>query len=255
MRQLYAFLQKEWMELTRSGRLLILAILALLFGIMNPAIAKLTPWIMEMAAGSLEGSGLVLTEVTVDALTSWTQFYKNMPILLIIVLLMFSGSFTNEYQKGTFINMVTKGLSRWKIVVSKLLIVVMGWSLVYWGCFGITYGYNAYFWDNGIAENISLAAICYYVMGVWLISLLVLFSTIASGNIRVVLGVGAVYGICYLLSMFGNIKEFLPTQLSFGMTMLAGVCVAWEKPLIVSVLWGIINIGISIILFNRRKMC
>ena len=44
MKSLIAFIKKEWMEQVRSGRLLILLILFTLFGIMNPAIAKLTPW-------------------------------------------------------------------------------------------------------------------------------------------------------------------------------------------------------------------
>ncbi len=43
MRQLFAFGKKEWMELVRSGKFLVLLILFCLFGIMNPAVAKLTP--------------------------------------------------------------------------------------------------------------------------------------------------------------------------------------------------------------------
>ena len=72
MKALMAFMKKEWMDLVRSGRLMILLIIFLLLGIMNPAIAKLTPWMMEMMAESMEQSGLMVTEVTVDAMTSWT---------------------------------------------------------------------------------------------------------------------------------------------------------------------------------------
>ena len=41
-----AFLKKEWMEMTRTGRMWILVLIFVLFGIMNPAMAKLTPWMM-----------------------------------------------------------------------------------------------------------------------------------------------------------------------------------------------------------------
>ena len=41
--QLFAFGKKEWMELVRSGKFLVLLILFCLFGIMNPAVAKLRP--------------------------------------------------------------------------------------------------------------------------------------------------------------------------------------------------------------------
>ena len=45
-----AMLRKEWMENVRGGRLLNLLVLFVIFGIMSPAIAKLTPWLMEMMA-------------------------------------------------------------------------------------------------------------------------------------------------------------------------------------------------------------
>ena len=64
-----------------------------------------------------------MTEVRVDALTSWTQFYKNIPLALIIFLLIFSGILTVEYQKGTLINMITKGMNRWKILAAKGIIM------------------------------------------------------------------------------------------------------------------------------------
>ena len=111
MRPLLAFIQKEILELYRTGKLFLMGILFVLFGVMNPAIAKLTPWIMEMSAESLKESGMVLGSVKVDAMTSWTQFYKNMPMVLIVFVILSSAVLTNEYQKGTLINMLTKGLS------------------------------------------------------------------------------------------------------------------------------------------------
>lgn len=149
-----AFLKKEWMELCRTGRLMILLLVFTLFGIMNPALAKLTPWLMETLSESLADTGLVTTSVTVDAMTSWAQFYKNTPVGLIIFILISSGSFTAEYQKGTLIPVVTKGLPRRKIVLAKAWMIFAAWTALYWICFGITYGYNAYFWDNGIACQI-----------------------------------------------------------------------------------------------------
>ena len=56
-------LQKEWMELVRSGRLFSLVVLFTVFGVMNPGIAKLTPWLMEMMAEEMAASGMVITSV------------------------------------------------------------------------------------------------------------------------------------------------------------------------------------------------
>ena len=43
MRQLTAFLQKEFTEVLRNSKLMIGAVIFLLLGVMNPAIAKITP--------------------------------------------------------------------------------------------------------------------------------------------------------------------------------------------------------------------
>ena len=40
MTQLMAFTKKEWMEVLRTGKFVILTVLFIIFGVMNPAIAK-----------------------------------------------------------------------------------------------------------------------------------------------------------------------------------------------------------------------
>ena len=53
MRGLAAFTKKEFLELFRTGRFVVCAVCFACFGIMNPAMAKLTPWMMEMMADQL----------------------------------------------------------------------------------------------------------------------------------------------------------------------------------------------------------
>lgn len=218
-----AFLKKEWMELCRTGRLLILLMIFTLFGIMNPALAKLTPWLMQTFSESLADTGIVTTSVTVDAMTSWAQFYKNIPVGLIIFILIFSGIFTAEYQKGTLIPVVTKGLSRRKIVIAKSLMIFAAWTVLYWLCFGITYGYNEYFWDNGIANHLFFAASLTWLFGAWVIAILVFFSAVAQSGTQVLFGVGGVAMVVYLLSMFPKLSTFLPVKLMNGMSLLQGI--------------------------------
>ena len=112
MKPLLAFIKKEYLEAARTGKITILALLFVLFGIMNPAIAKMTPWIMEMLSDTLAEDGLIFTDIQVDALTSWTQFFKNLPVALIAFVVIFSDIFTKEYKSGTLLLVLTKGLSR-----------------------------------------------------------------------------------------------------------------------------------------------
>lgn len=223
MNQLTAFLKKELLEQLRRGRLMILGILFCLFGIMNPATAKMLPWLLEMMSEQLAENGMLLTEPEVNALTSWTQFFKNMPVLLIIFIVMFSGILTAEYQKGTLINVITKGMKRWKILLSKLLIVSVFWTVGYLITFGITYGYNEYFWDNSIVQNLPAAVLGYYLVGLWLISIMLLASAALKSAPAPILSAGAAYVFSYLLSFFPVFKKYVPTFLLSSNELLAGM--------------------------------
>ena len=125
MRQLIAFAKKELMENWRTGKIITLSALTVTFGIMNPLLAKLTPYLVQTMSTTLAESGISVQKITVDATTSWTQFYKNIPMLLIFFLLLFSGILTSEYQNGTIINLLTKGMKRWKIFLSKWIMGIL----------------------------------------------------------------------------------------------------------------------------------
>lgn len=43
---------------------------------------------------------------------------------------------------------LTKGFERYKVVIAKSLMLLLLWSVCYWTCFAITYGYNALFWTQ-----------------------------------------------------------------------------------------------------------
>ena len=137
MKPLLAFMKKEYLEAARTGKLMILMLLFVLFGIMNPAIAKLTPWLMEMMSDTIAESGLIVTDIQVDAMTSWTQFFKNIPMALIAFVLIFSDIFTREYRSGTLLLILTKGLSRYKVVLAKALILLSLWTFGYGICFAV----------------------------------------------------------------------------------------------------------------------
>lgn len=256
MRQLTAFIKKECMEVIRTGKFTVLMIVFILFGVMNPAMAKITPWLLESMSDSLSDAGFMVTEVEVDALTSWTQFYKNVPMALIVFLLMFSGILTVEYQKGTLINMITKGLARWKVIAAKFLIMLGLWTIGYWMCYGITYAYNEYFWDNSIAKDVMFAAFCFYFMGVWLIALVMLMSVVFSSNSAVAVGTGAGFFLCYLVGMLPDVREYLPIRLMDGLELLSGIGKTEDYmwALAVTAILTVGSIAIAVVGFNKKNV-
>ena len=256
MKPFLAFTRKELLAQFRTGKVTILGILFVLFGIMNPAIAKLTPWLMEMMADSLAESGMIITDITVTAMDSWVQFFKNIPMALIVFVLMQSSIFTREYQTGTLVLSLTKGLPRSTVLIAKTVVLTLFWSAGYWLCFAITYGYNAYFWDNAIAQNLLFSALCWWVFSLWILALLVFFSTLSVSSTIVLVGTGGVVFASTLLSMIPKISKYLPTLLSDGNSLIYGTAAAekYVPALLIATAMCILFFALSIPIFNRKQL-
>ena len=256
MKSLFAFTKKELTEHIRSGRLLILIIVFVLFGIMNPAFAKLTPWLMETLSDSLADSGLTVTSVTVDASTSWTQFFKNIPMGLIVFVLLEGGIFTKEYSSQTLVAALTKGLERYKVIISKTAVMALLWSACYWLCYGITFAYNAYFWDNGIMQNLSFAAGCWWLLGLWTVLLIVLFSSAANSGSTVLLGTGFAFLAAYLISLFPKLSKFSPAHLMDIAPLTSGAesASSYSAAVIVTAVMCVLFVALSIPIFNKKQI-
>ena len=251
-----AFVKKEWMEMIRTGKLLILGILFLLFGILNPAIAKMTPWLMEMMQESIKQSGLELGVVTVNAMTSWTQYYKNAPMALLVMVLMSSGILTNEYQNGTLVQVVTKGLSRRKILASKMIMLCLSWTALFLLYFGVTYGYTAYYWGEDKVEGLAFGSFAYWLFGLMILAVLMLFSTISDNAGQVLLGTGSVYVVMLFLNYVPKLQKILPLRLCEGLQLSMGTLKAEDfVPAIICAGAGIlVCVMMSVILFDKRRL-
>lgn len=255
MNGFFAFLKKEFFELSRSGKLVILGLIFVLFGIMNPAVAKLTPWILEQSADSF-GQGIIIGEVTVTAMDSWGQFVKNIPMTMIVMLIMFCGTFTREYSNGTLIPIITKGLSRNSIVISKAVVMIITWSFGFGLCFGITYGYTVYYWDNSVVNNLAFMAFCWWLIGIFLICILTLFSAFLNSSPQVMMGVGGIYAAMYILGMFGTIKEYIPTFILDSSSLMT----AQSKPsdyfnaMLITIALSVLSLLASLPLTHKRQL-
>ena len=150
MRSYIAFCKKEVLENLRTHKVLILMIVFLLFGMMSPLTAKLMPEIFK----SLALDGIVITIPEPTALDAYAQFFKNTSQMgLLVVLLVFGGMLSNEITKGTLINMVTKGLSRPVVILSKFTVASILWTLTLLASFATTIGDTVYLFWWGVQPN------------------------------------------------------------------------------------------------------
>lgn len=256
MTQWTAFLRKEWIHLIRNGRLWISLAVFSFFGIMNPAITKLTPWMIKHFSSSFSESGLIVGQIRINALTSWSQFDKNYSLLLILFLLLFSSILTTEYQKKTLIPIVAKGMPRWKILTSKLVITLSVWTAGYWLCVIITYGYNAYFWNNTVICHLSSYCIFLYLTGVWMIFVLIAASAALTSNVAVLSVSALEFVIVYCLGMLNPLESYMPSYLIRGAGLLSGIRQPsdYTAAIFVLILFLLFHLGTALFFFHRSKL-
>lgn len=254
MRAYIAFTKKEFYESVKTYRLFIMFTVFLLLGIMNPVTAKVTPQLLKSFLP--EGINISLAEPT--ALDSWAQFYKNVPQMgLIVLVIIFSGIMSGELSRGTLINMLTKGLPRKVVILSKLTMAEIIWSVSYTLCFAVTYAYTAYFWSMEGIRNIGFSVICLWLFGTMLISIIIFGGVLFRSNYGGLLFTGGIVVVLMLLNIAPKLQKYNPVTLSSGnLSLLNGnMAVAdFKWAIIICCTVAIGFIISSIILFDRKQV-
>ena len=256
MKSFFAFFKKELLEYARGGKFLIFGLVFLVLGIMNPVITKLTPWMLDLLAEDLAQSGMQITEVRADALTSWVQFFGNIPIGLIVFVCICCGVFSKEYSSGTLILILTKGLSRCKVFLAKVSIMLIVWTAGYFLCFGVTYGVNTFFFDNSEAVGLLPATLNWWVFGIFVISLMSLLSVVFKSYFAVLLGTGGTTLAIYLLSLIPKLSKYCPTALlnSTGLLVGAEEADTYLAAALISAALSVVFLAASIPIFNKKQL-
>jgi ABC-2 type transport system permease protein len=256
MKTLIAFIKKECLELSRSMKVLFVSIIFFIFGVMNPAFAKLTPFLMEKMSSSLKEAGIVVKDVKVDAMTSWTQYYKNLGMALLIFVIILSSILTKEYAKKTLVQVLGKGFKRYKVIISKTLVITAFWTYAYLIMYLVTYVYNDFYWNNDIVKNLHFSAFIYWLFGIWIMSMIILFSTISKGNIQVLVLIGILLFAINILQMFFEVDKLSPLKLMDGLNILNGETKVsdYYLSIIIAILLSSLNIASAIFVFNKREI-
>jgi len=113
----FVALRKEMLEQWRTYRLLIVAVVFLVFGLLSPLLAKLTPELFKMLPQGEEFARLVPPPTAADAVG---QYVKNLSQFgVILAVLMGMGAVAQEKDKGTAALMLVKPMPRWAFLAAK----------------------------------------------------------------------------------------------------------------------------------------
>ena len=127
-----------------------------------------------------------------------------------------------EVRAFTVILVLSRGVARHWALLAKWANLLAVWSGGYWLCYVVTYGYNAYFWDNGVAKGLIPAALHWWLFGVLTVCLMMLFSTLLRNYAGVLLSTGAGVLTMYLVGLLPRAKYASPTALMNTATLLVG---------------------------------
>ncbi len=148
--RLFTAFRKEWLEVLRTYRFLITAVVLVLFGLTSPLIAKIGPQILSTALPQgAEIAQLIKPATVADAVTQYVKNIGQFEVILGVLLCM--GAVAQEKEKGTAALMLVKPLSRGSFLGAKFLgmAAVFGISL-------IVAGIGAYYYTMLLFETMNI---------------------------------------------------------------------------------------------------
>ncbi len=254
MRGFFAFTKKEFREHFRTYRIIILAAVFFVFGMFSPLTAKMLPEIFS----SLDMQGIVINIPEPTYLDAYSQFFKNMTqIGLIVVLLVFSGMITNELTKGTLVIILSKGLPRHTVILSKYLVAVILWTISYAAAAVLNHVYTVYLFNQVSGEGVLFSLFCLWLFGVFMLAVIILASTITQGNYGGLLLSAGILILLMVLNMFPKCQRFNPVSLAANNAGLIANTVSVSD--LVPTVWitvGLTALGIllSIFIFQEKQL-
>ena len=109
--------RKEFIQLWRVKHVIVVAAVFILFGMLSPLLAYLTPQILGSIEGAEMFADLIPTPTVADAVGQYVKNLTQFGFLMVILLGM--GAIAGEKEKGAAALILSKPLPRWAFVLSK----------------------------------------------------------------------------------------------------------------------------------------
>jgi len=211
MKGYIAFLRKEFVEQGRTHKLLIMLIVFTIFGMMSPLLAKLMPNIFA----SLGTDGITINFPEPTYMDAYAQLFKNISQMgIVVLLLVFASSMSQELSRGTLVNVLAKGLPRTAVVMSKYTACLALWTLSLALTASVSYGYTVYLFGSHPTAHLLFSLLCMWLFGAFLLSVIILTGTLLKGGYGGLLATAVVLGILLLLGIIPSSTHWNPMTLA-----------------------------------------
>jgi ABC-2 type transport system permease protein len=253
------FFKKEFIELIKTVKGVVLAVIFLVVGISSPILAKLTPEILKWAGidATLEEMGaLGITEA--NSIASYEQFFSNFNTMgLFAVIIVFAGIVANEKSKGTAAYILTKNVSRTQFILSKFIssVVFVFVSFVIAIAVQIIYT-NILFDDKLIKLEAVLIFSAFLFLYLVFILAFALFSSVLAKSVTPAMFIAFLIFICVnIFAAIPKIGEYSPSLTNnFGL-LVQSVKISGLMPnIIITIVCSAIFLFASVELFKRQEL-
>lgn len=254
MNGLIAFTKKEWIEQIRSYKALILLVVLFLFGMSSPLLAKITPDILSQ----LPVQGITLSIPQPTALDAWAQFFKNISQMgIIVLLLVYAGTLSQELSKGTLVLPLSKGLSRSAVIGAKFFTAAASWTGSYAVAALISCGYTQYLFGHFYEPRLLFALFCLWLFGLFLLAVLLLTGALVPGSYGGLLTTAIVLGVLLIANVFPRLQKWNPITLAAQNSAVltdAKTAGAMSATVWLTLELTILCLGLALVAFHRRKV-
>ncbi|MCL2088523.1 MAG: ABC transporter permease [Oscillospiraceae bacterium] len=255
MKAFIAFTKKEFTESLRTYRLVILAAVFLMLGVMSPLIAKIFP---ELFSGVDMGGGLTIIMPEPTVMDSWIQFFSNVGQMgMLALIISFSGIMANELSRGTLINLLTKGMKRHTVILSKFLSASTLWTASYLLCLAVCYAYTEYYWPGGVLHNAFFAFLAPWLFGEFLIALLILGGVLFGSYTGSLLSCFGVIVSMLILNIFPAAQKYNPIVLAGDTLQLLNAQKELPDFIPAAILCAasvVLLLALSVVAFNKKRI-
>lgn len=254
MSNLWLLVKKDFLEMRRSKKLLVLLILFLFVAITSPITAKMLPQIIKWA--SVPGISITIPEPTYkDALD---QFIKNISqIGMLVLIFLAAGAVAEEKSRKSLEMLLTKPITRRQFILSKFITYLGVTAVLFIGAAGIFYLYTVSLFSGfNLAYFLIVAAmVLLYIL--MLVAITISASTICKSSLMAA-GIGFLFFVSFSIvsSLASKLSKYLPDRiLNQYVSVLNN---GWDSqlfyPIVISLLLLVAAIWTSVIHFRYQEI-
>lgn len=260
MNNFKVFLHKEFMEMWRDKRSVILAAVFVFFGVLSPVMMR---YMNELFALLMTEEEIAMMGLGVMEIPHWSAsyvgFFSNLnQVGMIALILLAMGVIVSEKRRGTAALMMVKGLGHGTFVITKFVVWSINTLIVLLVAIIINHFLTiALFGAGAEIGNLIAGLFMYWVFAMMMIALIILTSTFAKS-----LAVSAVFGFLGFMllsipSALPRIQELFPYTVSFRARDMVATgyfpSIAWAN-IGTAIATTALFLGLSIMILRKKEL-